>query len=56
MSKKFGFREVSDDDDWNLFWTDYSVALDRVMEMKKYQVGRHLSDYFLKGLYRPPYS
>lgn len=40
VSKKFGFREVSEDDDWNLFWTDYSVALERVMEMKRYQVNK----------------
>lgn len=38
MSKRFGFKEVSDDDEWTLYWTDYSVALERVMEMKKYQV------------------
>ena len=35
---RFGFREVSEDDDWSLFWTDFSVALERAMEMKKYQV------------------
>ena len=29
---------MSEDDDWNLYWTDYSVALERVMEMKRYQV------------------
>jgi hypothetical protein len=39
ISKRFGFKEVSDDDEWSLYWTDYSVALERVMEMKKYQVG-----------------
>lgn len=38
VSRKFGFKEVSDDEDWTLYWTDYSVALERVMEMKKYQV------------------
>ena len=38
MSRKFGFKEVSDDEDWSLYWTDYSVALERVMDMKKYQV------------------
>jgi len=40
-SKKFGFKEVSDDDDWTLYWTDFSVALERVMEMKKYQKINH---------------
>ncbi|XP_063432385.1 tubulin polyglutamylase ttll6-like isoform X12 [Mytilus trossulus] len=41
MSKRFGFKEVSDDDEWTLYWTDYSVALERVMEMKKYQKINH---------------
>ena len=39
VSKRFGFKEVTDDEDWNLYWTDYSVTLERVMDMKKYQVG-----------------
>ncbi|XP_055956580.1 tubulin polyglutamylase ttll6 isoform X1 [Patella vulgata] len=42
MSRKFGFKEVSEDDsDWTLYWTDYSVALERVMDMKKYQKINH---------------
>lgn len=40
-SKKFGFKEVTDDDDWTLYWTDFSVALERVMDMKKYQKINH---------------
>ncbi|CAL1538825.1 unnamed protein product [Lymnaea stagnalis] len=40
-AKKYGFREVSDDDDWTLYWTDFSVALERVMDMKKYQKINH---------------
>lgn len=32
------FREASETDDWTLYWTDYSVSLDRVIEMKSYQV------------------
>ncbi|XP_046329659.1 tubulin polyglutamylase ttll6-like isoform X5 [Haliotis rufescens] len=40
-SRRFGFKEVSDDDDWSLYWTDYSVALERVMDMKKYQKINH---------------
>ena len=36
--KKFGFSEVGDDEDYILYWTDYSVSLERVMDMKKYQV------------------
>ena len=41
-SKKFGFRLVDDHEDWNLYWTDFSVSLERVMDMKKYQVVMHL--------------
>ncbi|XP_074651211.1 tubulin polyglutamylase ttll6-like isoform X2 [Tubulanus polymorphus] len=41
VAKRFGFKEVSEDDDWNLYWTDYSVALERVMDMKKYQKINH---------------
>ncbi|KAH0626768.1 hypothetical protein JD844_001954 [Phrynosoma platyrhinos] len=36
-----GLREASDVDDWTLYWTDYSVSLDRVMEMKSYQKINH---------------
>ena len=37
-SKRLGFREVSDDDDWNIYWTDTSVGIERVAQMKKWQV------------------
>ena len=37
-ARKFGFKEVSEDEEWSLYWTDFSVALERVMDMKKYQV------------------
>ena len=37
-SKRVGFKEVGEEEDWNLYWTDYSVSLERVMEMKRYQV------------------
>ncbi|XP_029658054.1 tubulin polyglutamylase ttll6-like isoform X2 [Octopus sinensis] len=41
MTKKFGFKEVGENDDWILYWTDYSVALERVMDMKSYQKINH---------------
>lgn len=41
VSRKFGFKEVGEDEDWTLYWTDYSVALERVMDMKKYQKINH---------------
>lgn len=37
-ARKYGLREAGEGEDWTLFWTDFSVSLDRVMEMKRYQV------------------
>jgi len=31
-------KEVGEDEEWTIFWTDYSVSLERVMEMKRFQV------------------
>lgn len=38
-ARRFGFKEVGEEEDWNLYWTDFSVSLERVMDMKRYQVG-----------------
>ena len=38
-AKRLNFREVSDEDDWNVYWTDTSVGIERVAQMKKWQVG-----------------
>lgn len=35
---RYGLREGGENDDWTLYWTDSSVSLERVMEMKSYQV------------------
>lgn len=37
-AQQYGLREGGENDDWTLYWTDYSVSLERVMEMKSYQV------------------
>jgi tubulin polyglutamylase TTLL6/13 len=37
-AKRLSFREVSDEDDWNVYWTDTSVGIERVAQMKKWQV------------------
>ena len=37
-AKRLNFREVADEDDWNVYWTDTSVGIDRVAQMKKWQV------------------
>jgi hypothetical protein len=38
-AKRLNFREVADEDDWNIYWTDTSVGIERVAQMKKWQVG-----------------
>ncbi|XP_070623587.1 tubulin polyglutamylase TTLL6 isoform X2 [Erythrolamprus reginae] len=40
-SKMCGLREATDMEDWTLYWTDYSVSLDRVIDMKSYQKINH---------------
>ena len=54
VAKRFGLKEVSEDDDWNIYWTDTSVGLERVMEMKRYQVYwllflRYFTNYLLEN-------
>ncbi|XP_021262356.1 tubulin polyglutamylase TTLL6 isoform X3 [Numida meleagris] len=36
-----GLKEVGDNEDWTVYWTDYSVSLERVMEMKRFQKINH---------------
>ncbi|ELV11733.1 Tubulin polyglutamylase TTLL6 [Tupaia chinensis] len=36
-AQQYGLREGGENEDWTLYWTDYSVSLERVMEMKSYQ-------------------
>ncbi|EPQ08937.1 Tubulin polyglutamylase TTLL6 [Myotis brandtii] len=36
-AQQYGLREGGENDDWTLYWTDFSVSLERVMEMKSYQ-------------------
>jgi hypothetical protein len=38
VGRKLGFKEVDDTDDWTLYWTDVSVSIDRVNQMKRWQV------------------
>lgn len=37
--RKLGWKEVGDDDDWEVYWTDLSITIDRVMKLTKTQVG-----------------
>ncbi|KAF5915929.1 hypothetical protein HPG69_003002 [Diceros bicornis minor] len=40
-AQQYGLREGGENEDWTLYWTDYSVSLERVMEMKSYQKINH---------------
>ncbi|KAM9837877.1 tubulin polyglutamylase ttll6 [Aulostomus maculatus] len=40
-ARRFGLREVTEGEDWTLLWTDCSVSLDRVKDMKPYQKINH---------------
>uniref|UniRef100_A0A671MQ15 Tubulin polyglutamylase ttll6-like n=1 Tax=Sinocyclocheilus anshuiensis TaxID=1608454 RepID=A0A671MQ15_9TELE len=42
-ARRYGLREAAEGEDWTLFWTDCSVSLDRVMDMKRYQKINHFS-------------
>ena len=41
VGRKLGFREVEENEDWTLFWTDTSVSIDRVNQMKRWQKINH---------------
>lgn len=41
VSRRYNFREVGESEDWVLFWTDCSVNIERVMDMKRYQKINH---------------
>ncbi|XP_014014596.1 tubulin polyglutamylase ttll6 isoform X2 [Salmo salar] len=40
-ARRYGLLEAVEGEDWTLFWTDCSVSLDRVMDMKRYQKINH---------------
>ena len=39
--KKLGWKEVGDEDEWQLYWTDTSVSLERIMRLTKTQKINH---------------
>lgn len=41
VAKKFNLKEVGENDKWNLFWTDYTVSIERCKEMKRFQRINH---------------
>ena len=43
VQRKLGWREVGDDDDWQLYWTDTSVSIERIMRLKSTQKINHFT-------------
>ncbi|XP_035711389.1 tubulin polyglutamylase ttll6 [Folsomia candida] len=41
MSKRYELVEVPEDTAWNVYWTDYSVSLERAVEMRRFQIVNH---------------
>lgn len=39
--QKFNYKEVCENDTWNLYWTDLSISIERCKEMKRYQKINH---------------
>ncbi|XP_026944956.1 tubulin polyglutamylase TTLL13 isoform X2 [Sagmatias obliquidens] len=42
-----GLKEVGEDKEWTVYWTDCSVSLERIMDMKRFQddICMHLTNY-----------
>lgn len=38
---KFGYKDVNENDNWNLYWTDLSISIERCKEMKRFQKINH---------------
>lgn len=41
VASKFGYREVGETDNWNLYWTDWSISIERCKDMKRFQKINH---------------
>ncbi|XP_062998448.1 tubulin polyglutamylase TTLL13 [Elgaria multicarinata webbii] len=40
-ARRCGLKEVGEDEEWTVYWTDCSVSLERVMDMKRFQKINH---------------
>ncbi|XP_049792276.1 tubulin polyglutamylase ttll6-like, partial [Schistocerca nitens] len=41
VARKFGMRDVSENEPWNVYWTDLSVSIERAKDMKRFQKINH---------------
>ena len=38
VQRKLGWKEVGDEDEWEIYWTDTSVSIERIIKLNKIQV------------------
>ncbi|GAX78290.1 hypothetical protein CEUSTIGMA_g5732.t1 [Chlamydomonas eustigma] len=43
VQRKLGWKEVGDDEDWEIYWTDTSVSMERVLKLTKIQKINHFN-------------
>nr|CAD7457132.1 unnamed protein product [Timema tahoe] len=41
VATRYGMKEVSEEDSWNLYWTDMSVSVEKAKDMKRFQKINH---------------
>ncbi|CAH1173514.1 unnamed protein product [Phaedon cochleariae] len=41
VASKFAYKEVTEGENWNMYWTDLSITVDRCKEMKRFQKINH---------------
>nr|CAD7423805.1 unnamed protein product [Timema monikensis] len=41
VATRYGMKEVSEEDSWNLYWTDVSVSVEKAKDMKRFQKINH---------------
>ncbi|XP_030767601.1 tubulin polyglutamylase ttll6-like [Sitophilus oryzae] len=41
VAQKFEYKEVSEGENWNLYWTDLSITVERCKDMKRFQKINH---------------
>lgn len=46
VAQKFSYKEVSEGENWNMYWTDLSITVDRCKEMKRFQKINHFPGKF----------
>ena len=38
IAKRFGLRPMGEDEDWNILWADTFYQMDKIINIKRYQV------------------